>query len=95
MSLDVCPMGLADASKGPPTQSSSSERRTSLYTEGRMSPMDLLFEIYEMRKLKRTEPGSSLVVIESTIPASEMLVTKPLLNSVVSTRNAKFMNMDI
>ena len=61
-------MGLAAALKIPPTQSSSSKRRTSQDPEGRISAMVTLFEVYEMKNLKITETGSSLEDIESTIP---------------------------
>ena len=60
-------MELAAALKIPPTQSSSSERRTSGDPGGSMSLMVPGFAMYGMKNLRRTEPYSLLEDIESTI----------------------------
>ena len=99
MSLDDWQMALEAALKAPPP-SNSFGNKMCLKIGAKMSPMGSLFVWFDLKRQKRIAHGLSLVVTryypgEVATPTAEMLVAKLLFNSVVSTKDAQFMTMEI
>jgi len=90
-----------DKSNTPPTQSASYEKRKFQKNDENTSHMANLCAQCDLRKKEQNRPrftvGGDRINYpgEVATPTAEMLVAKTLFNSVISTKGAKFMTLDI
>ena len=92
---------MEDESNTPPTQSASYEKRTCQKNDEKTSHMANLCAQCDLRKKEQNRTrftvGGDRINYpgEVATPTAEMLVAKTLFNSVISTKGAKFMTLDI
>ena len=93
-------MASATESRISPTQSNSYEKKTFPKITRKTSRMDYSCSACHQKRRKRTTRftvGCNCIVYPGAVatPTADMLVTKLLFNSVISTKGARFMTIDI
>ena len=87
-------MALATKSKIPPTQSNSYAKKTFPRITGKMSRIVHLYAVYDQKRSKKNRTrftvGGDHINYPGAVatPTADMLVTKLLFNSVISTKGA-------